>query len=342
MRPTHFVLAAILAGVSFLAMAGFDDGMAAYNKENYKSALQEWRPLAENGHANAQYRLGVMYENGNGVPKDATQAAAWFRKAAEQGLAVAQNSLGWMYVDGNDAKQAAFWFHKAAEQGLVFAQNSLGRMYAEGKGVPKDATQSAAWVRKAAEQGMASAQFNLGVMYVDGHGVPKDATQAVAWFRKAAEQGLAQAQNNLGAMYANGDGVSQNYVVAYALHNLSQAAGNTLARKSMDKNEARMSASEILVAQQLSREMTKPGNLLNALDSYVKRTPAKAQNVSREISNDPFPAQPAKRQGVISCNTNCNNGDCYRTYDSGKKVRYRAKAKFDPFSNQMTWDSGSC
>lgn len=76
-------------------------------------------------------------------------------------------------------------------------------------------------------------------------------------------------------MYTNGDGVAKNLVIAYALQNLAQAAGNEFARSNLSKNEADMQASEIAAAQQLSREMSKPGNLLKALDNYAKHNPTK-------------------------------------------------------------------
>ena len=85
----------------------------------------------------AQYRLGLRYAIGEGVPKDAAQAVKWYRKAADQGYANAQNSLGNMFVD-QDPAEALKWYRKAADQGDHCAQNNLGCMYAQGDGVPKD------------------------------------------------------------------------------------------------------------------------------------------------------------------------------------------------------------
>jgi TPR repeat protein len=60
--------------------ADFDAGVAAYNKGDYATAMREWRPLAEAGDASAQYNLGVMYANGEGVPEDDAEAVKWYRK----------------------------------------------------------------------------------------------------------------------------------------------------------------------------------------------------------------------------------------------------------------------
>ncbi len=75
-------------------------GMEAYDKGDYATAFEEWRPLAEQGDANAQYNLGVMYNHARGVPQDYEKAFHWYSKAAEQGHASAQYNLGLMYELG--------------------------------------------------------------------------------------------------------------------------------------------------------------------------------------------------------------------------------------------------
>ena len=98
----RIIAAAVLAlGLAAPAWAGFDEGMAAVRSGDYATALREWRPLAERGHADAQHNLGVMYFKGNGVPQNYAEALNWYKRAAEQGLASAQNNLGAMYSDGH-------------------------------------------------------------------------------------------------------------------------------------------------------------------------------------------------------------------------------------------------
>jgi TPR repeat protein len=65
-------------------LANFQDGLNAYDKQDYDAAFEEWQPLAKQGNADAQNNLGTMYANGKGVLKDAKQAASWYQKAAEQ------------------------------------------------------------------------------------------------------------------------------------------------------------------------------------------------------------------------------------------------------------------
>ncbi|HEY3326355.1 MAG TPA: tetratricopeptide repeat protein [Novimethylophilus sp.] len=147
------------------AFAGFDEGLAAYKKNDYAAALKEWRPLAARGDAQAQNGLGSMYYSGLGVTQDDQQAVIWFRKAAEQGVAEAQFNLGGMYLAGRgaaqDDRQAADWFRKAAENGVAPAQTQLGLMYYGGMGVAEDVNQAAAWFRKATEQGFTDPRANL-------------------------------------------------------------------------------------------------------------------------------------------------------------------------------------
>ena len=79
------LIAALVAGLAAPAWADFDDGWAAYERGDNATALREWRPLAEQGHAAAQYNLGLMYDNGEGVAQDDGKAVKWYRLAAEQG-----------------------------------------------------------------------------------------------------------------------------------------------------------------------------------------------------------------------------------------------------------------
>jgi TPR repeat protein len=93
---------------------------------------------AEQGAPQAQFSMGVLYANGDGVPRDERRAAAWYRSAAEQGDASAQNNLGVMYANGQgvqqDDAQAVRWYRCAAQQGHALAQYNLVGMYRSGRG----------------------------------------------------------------------------------------------------------------------------------------------------------------------------------------------------------------
>lgn len=96
-------------------------GYQSYLKGDYQAAYEEWLPLAELGDAEAQYNLGVMYDEGAGIDQDLAKAVSWYRKAADQGFVDAQTNLGTMYYYGQgiprDHAEAARWFKRAASQG---------------------------------------------------------------------------------------------------------------------------------------------------------------------------------------------------------------------------------
>ena len=127
-----------------------------------------WEDLircAEQGHAEAQFLVGLRYEVGSDdSPRDDAEAVRWYRLVAEQG----------------DAD----------------AQFNLGVMYSRGEGVPKDHAEAVRWYRLVAEQGDAAAQLNLGVMYSRGEGVLQDLVLAYMWYDLSAAQGTEAAQRN--------------------------------------------------------------------------------------------------------------------------------------------------
>lgn len=96
-------------------------GQSAYDKRDFATALKEWRPLAEQGNAIAQYQLGKSYLKGQGLIQDYGQAAHWFRLAAEQGHAPSMVYLGWFYRNGygvpRDDIRGHMWYNIAASRG---------------------------------------------------------------------------------------------------------------------------------------------------------------------------------------------------------------------------------
>lgn len=189
----------------------FDVGLRAAQSGDFDTAFSEWQPLAASGSMLAQYYLGVMYENGDGVPIDLEEARRLYLSAANQGLDVAQDRVATMYEIGigghQDSREALSWYKKAGEQGLAGSQNSAGVMLEQGLGTEANAIEAAKWYRLAAEQGLDIAQFNLGVLFANGEGVEQDWSEAAAWYLLAAEQGFGPAQFNLGNLYLRGHGV---------------------------------------------------------------------------------------------------------------------------------------
>jgi TPR repeat protein len=128
----RIMLAGLVVGLVLLwstpALADFQSGCAAYDRGDYAAAREEWAPLAKQGDAKAQFRLGCLYAFGQGVPKDYAFALRLYRLAAEQGDVDAQNNLGGMYAEGMgvpaDPVQAYMWFELAAEKGQEMARRN--------------------------------------------------------------------------------------------------------------------------------------------------------------------------------------------------------------------------
>jgi len=142
--------------------AAFEAATAARARGDYAKAATLYRRAADDGMADAQFYLGLMHANGQGVSQDLAEAVKWYRRAGDQGVASAQFNLGLMFQTGEQ--------------------------------IPQDYAEAVRWLRPAAEQGHATAQFNLGVMYGKGQGVSQDSAEGLRWIRKAANGGCAEAQ----------------------------------------------------------------------------------------------------------------------------------------------------
>jgi uncharacterized protein len=168
-----------VAGITLFGLAhgtswadAYKDGMAAFQNEDYGTALTLLMPYAKQGNAEAAYLLGEMYgprswgqkgENRNGVEMNNAEAIHWWGEAAKAGDADAQLKLGWWLVKGLDA-------------------------------VKPDAAAGMNWLLMAANQGKPQAQFEVGIGYMKGRGVKADPIAAYMWLDLAsAEPGFDNA-----------------------------------------------------------------------------------------------------------------------------------------------------
>lgn len=181
-------------------------------KDSYMSLRHE---LAENGDADAQYFLGVLYWQGmtltdnTQVPeKNTKEGMKWLLKAAAQNNSGAQHYIGLAYFNGDgvglDYVEAAKWFRKAAEQGDASLQYKLGLNLYHGEFLPEDKTEAMIWLRKSAAQGNKDAIEKLEeIKNEKSPDVPEDKVRA------EAERGDAYAQMVMGFRYSNGKGVKK-------------------------------------------------------------------------------------------------------------------------------------
>jgi TPR repeat protein len=119
-------------GIEPAPSSDVDKGFEAYELGNYKAALAEWTALAEQGIAQAQYSLGYMYDNGEGVPENDTMSLRWYTQAAEQGHAKAQTNLGVMYEYGigvlTNSKRAYMWYNIGNANGNKLGGTNKGKI----------------------------------------------------------------------------------------------------------------------------------------------------------------------------------------------------------------------
>lgn len=137
MRRRLAGVAAVVAGLS--GGAGADDFAAALEaarRGDFAEAFCVWRPMAEAGHAAAQYHLGWMYANGEGLQVDEERAVALWSQAAQQGHVEARFRLALAYLYGEgverDTAQALAWLEPLAREGVDDARRVLRHLAADG------------------------------------------------------------------------------------------------------------------------------------------------------------------------------------------------------------------
>ena len=137
--------------------ADFAAGLKAYDAGNFKTAMKEWLPLAQAGDAEAQFRVGRLYDVGEGVPPDGKSAVYWYEKAQVQGNLKATFNLALLYDLGKlvtqDYKRAFDLYSVAAAKGDIDSQVNLGMLYMGGRGVPRDFVKAYTWFFRAKAAG---------------------------------------------------------------------------------------------------------------------------------------------------------------------------------------------
>jgi len=186
--------------------ADFQKGEDAIFNGEYATALREFKPLAEQGNAAAQFYLGWMYENGYGTTQDYDLAFKWYELSAKKGHQSAKDNLKSLEERGNFSKETRIAREKRrkelirkAEQGNSNAQYQLALKYKNGDGVGKDLPTALSWAGKAYRKGHAKGgdlyaelQYQLALKYKNGDGVEKDLSTALSWASKAYRKGHAK------------------------------------------------------------------------------------------------------------------------------------------------------
>jgi TPR repeat protein len=138
-------------------------GNKFYREEKYEEARKLYLIAVVRGNAEAQYRLGKMYLEGNGVEKNRSTAMTFFKKSAAYQYSPGENAVGYMYETQNrpDYEEAAYWYMRSAQNGYAVAQYNLGLLYQYGLGVKKNEKEAQKWFQKSATQGFVKAENEL-------------------------------------------------------------------------------------------------------------------------------------------------------------------------------------
>ncbi len=200
-----------IIGISSSNVFGIEEGRLELRKEFLQDQHEKTMLLAEQGDADAQYKLVFNYAGGRGVEADMGKAVFWLKKSAKSGNAEAQLDLGIKHYIGStkgipkDDNKAIDWIQKSAEQGNAEAQDHLSIEYALGEIVEKDMKKVIFWLKKASKGGVASSQHRLGVMYLYGHDMLMDKKKGLYWLKNSANQDYIDSQKALAEHYLTGD-----------------------------------------------------------------------------------------------------------------------------------------
>lgn len=166
-------------------------------KQNYWLAKKYWQLAASQDHLGAMFNLGIMFRDGIGTNKDYNEAETYLQNAAASGHVRSQAALGDLHAftkDRIDYAKALHWYTQAAKNGFAPAQFNLGVLYEEGKGTKQDFVKAMQWYGPAGERGHAASQFRIARFYEEGKGTQKDYPRAMMWYYLSAKGGYPQAR----------------------------------------------------------------------------------------------------------------------------------------------------
>ncbi|MCU1245926.1 MAG: hypothetical protein JWN02_1836, partial [Acidobacteria bacterium] len=158
------------------------------------------------GRMTACTRLGWLFDNGSGVPKDEDQAATLYDRACRAGSAYGCAALGYFRLEHDQPAEALPLLNTACEGNDASACAGVAFLYATGKGVPQNDVAALPLYQRSCNLGNPNGCYNVGEMIGDGRGAPKDDVLAVAAYEDGCEGGNSSACTNLGYFIENGRG----------------------------------------------------------------------------------------------------------------------------------------
>lgn len=226
LRVVLLVMLSVLLGACVTKPPTVAQGLELFDNGDYAKAIEILDKLAQEGDAQAQQALGVMYENGQGVKKDETRALQLFRQAASK---------------NNES-----------------AQYLLGTILERKAGLTNNQSEAIKWYRLAATNGHPSAQYRMGQLELTGMtGVAPDPLIASYWFGLAATQGDPQAQLQYGLLIMQGRAGAPDRVLGYMWIDIAQGLGDNTTIQAALQAAKSLSASELQSAKKMSAQCIK-------------------------------------------------------------------------------------
>ena len=317
-------------------------GIYEFDKDvprDYGAAADWYRQASDAGNLDSRVSLARLYRDGQGVHKDEDEAFRLFMSAANAGNVNAWPFLGWMYQRGLGTKpmpqDAVYFYRKAAQAGNAMGLYYLGLAYAEGELLPADDAKAANLILQAAEKDLADAQYWMGERFAEWTPNVFTAARSTYWLASAARQGHQRSAARLLELRPKFLPFQATMRTGSVLKNAPDSAANDIG--TLPVNE------RVWVVDEVPGKWTKvfdeDGHLSGFVPGEAVTMPVK-QKESALV--EPFPAIPDKVPGVVSCNTKCLNGDCFRTYESGRTMRFQAKSRYNAIEDQWEWDPGPC
>jgi len=219
----------------------FVSGLNAIDRSHYAAAYRSFKPLADDGIAEAQNNLGFLFQNGLGVRRNYNTAISWYQRAADQGLAEAEHNLGILNYRGHGVAQnytiARRWFKKSAEKGLRDSHYMLGLMFYKGEGIQISQERASQHFTAAASKGDANGQYMLAHMILTGDADSPYKPQAT--------------RSSPFDFSIFTDGSSDKLIASLSLAMLAEQSGQNLAAQLVEFTKSQLDAEQIAISEEL-------------------------------------------------------------------------------------------
>ncbi len=200
------------------------DGLAGL-KQNYKKAFKLFEQASDMGNGIAMFNIGLCYDGGFYVKKNAKTALEWYTKAADLDVPEAQAKVAAIAEANGDFNTALYYLKLRADTGDIYSMRKTALFILNGMGKPEEPSLAVEYLKRASAKGDTRSQVRLADCYQRGLGTERNYEEMLNWLTIASQDGDPEAQAKLGYCYLNGIGVVKNTDIAARWFKLSAKAG---------------------------------------------------------------------------------------------------------------------